>query len=568
MPSYASLTYDQLWSVIFKNPLDGSEADYVVNRVRSLRDSAGLFKPDLDEPLTYDKIREYVANKKGDFNEKASLASIYRDGLSSGSLPSLVPDANTAVANATLPGGWVERLIRAAIDTITSPETWRALSEVNLTNWTNWDAADYDRAKKAFLAFVQNPSGPVQLFINTNAAVIPYLVTFMTGLSVNSNVIKEMLDGSIDAGDRLDMGKVVYSLLDTNLLEDKVKQGYLDRNPGDGEVENMQRLFGALLRLELGGVAVEAISPLIPKQVAVFLKSIREAMENALNLDDAAEEIFQIPIDNLVSKGLEAKFNRTFKPVDLTDNEARQALISERIDKETYEKILNNSGLRDNVRDILLDFTAANLTESDINEAYQRNLLSIEEVKDQYKQKYFQEPERQIKTDLVKGTRRWTLQTKVVELLGNLYRDGVQTKDACTPYLNALGYENDEQELWFLMQELEQQQRKWITDRQLYDLLEDGQVTMTFAHDYLVKQGMMSDDAWITLSNHLMKVAKTKLPKAAKDKCAGVLDPEKVLVTVLGEIAKLANFGTLFNGPMQTLLKCLLEELEKTTSTP
>ena len=568
MPSYASLTYDQLWSVIFKNPLDGSEADYVLNRVRSLRDSAGLFKPDLDEPLTYDKIREYVANKKGDLNEKASLASIYRDGLSSGALPSLVPDADTAVANATLPGGWVERLIRAAIDTLTNPETWKALSEINLTNWTNWDAADYDRAKKAFLAFVQNPSGPVQLFINTNAAVIPYLVTFMTGLSVNSNVIKEMLDGSIDAGDRLDMGKVVYSLLDTNLLEDKVKQGYLDRNPGDGEVENMQRLFGALLRLELGGVAVEAISPLIPKHAAVFLKSIREAMENALNLDDAAEEIFQIPIDNLVSKGLEAKFNRTFKPVDLTDNEARQALIAERIDKETYEKILNNSGLRDNVRDILLDFTAANLTESDINEAYQRNLLSIEQVKDQYKQKYFQEPERQIKTDLVKGTRRWTLQTKVVELLGNLYRDGVQTKDSCTPYLNALGYENDEQELWFLMQDLERQQRKWITDNQLLKLLDSGQITMTFAHDYLVTQGMVSNDEWILIANHFKEEAVAKLPKEVKNKCLDILDPTKVLVEVLGELAQLANFGTLFDSRAQQFYRCLIEELGKTLGNP
>ena len=398
--------------------------------------------------------------------------------------------------------------------------------------------------------------------------IIDFLVTEVTGLTIADGTVSTALLSTNKDALRQSLGNVFVTLLDETLKLDDAAQGFIDRNTGPAEAANMARLVGAAFRMQLGDMVAGWIAGILPFGLGDGATEIAERIDKAINLDDAIEEIIQVPMEATVTKGLTQYYNRKLKPTDMTDNEARQAYIAGRIGTSDYNKILDNTGVRDDIRDILLDFTAANLTESDINEAYQRNLLSIEQVKDQYKQKYFQEPERQIKTDLVKGTRRWTLQTKVVELLGNLYRDGVQTKDACTPYLNALGYENDEQELWFLMQDLERQQRKWITDNQLLKLLDSGQVTMTFAHDYLVMQGMVSNDAWILIANHFKEEAVAKLPKEVKNKCLDILDPTKVLVEVLGELAQLANFGTLFDSRAQQFYRCLIEELGKTLGTP
>jgi hypothetical protein len=274
------------------------------------------------------------------------------------------------------------------------------------------------------------------------------------------------------------------------------------RNPGEAELENFRQLSGAAMRLSMSDIVLKWLDGVIPFDIAKGLDQIAEKINDAVALDDALEEVVQVPMQAVIQRGLEAKYNRELLPQDYTESEARNALLQERISPDIYNKVLDNQGVRKDIRDVLLQMQAPNLTESDIDQLYQHNLLDRAQVKEQYKQKGFQEPEREQKTKLVEGTRRWKLEEKVFELYGNLYRDGVATKEEVTPHLEHFGYDADEIEMWFTVQELERRQRRWLSSGTLWDAMLAGKITRQGAIDYLVIQGMTPEDAAIELDTN------------------------------------------------------------------
>jgi len=566
MANYSTLSYDQLWTIIFRNPLSGAEAEHVLGEVRNARDSFGFGLPDLAEPLTYDKVRDYVASKRGTANDKATIAGIYRDGLTSGRLPSLAADADRAVADATLPGGWVERLVRALISSLTDPATWQAISNLKLADYVNIDLQDFVNTRSAATKFLSDPSSPLDKYIRVNAAGIATLIEVVLGLTVPTSTVQAIMDGSITSEDRKALGEIVKGLFDDNLSATAVAEGWKQRNPGPAEVDNMARMFGGAMRIQIGGLLLSALNRFLPKDVGKFLDKVVESVDKSVNLDDAIEEIIQPIFEATIVRGLEAQFNRMFLPADLSATEALQATIAGKLSQEDLTKILNNGGYRPDIRQILRDFAAKNLTESDINDSYQWNLLTREQVKQRYRDVAYEEPDAELKTKLVELTRRQKLREKVFELYGNLYRDGVATKQEVTPFLENYGYDADEVEMWFQVQELERRQRKWLTNSQIDDMLEGGRITLIEARQYQVMQGMTEADATRYYAEVAVKAAMQKLPKAVKDECAEILKPEQILTQLLGELLSLTGLGGIADAKMRELMNCLISKLNAPTT--
>jgi predicted Holliday junction resolvase-like endonuclease len=332
------------------------------------------------------------------------------------------------------------------------------------------------------------------------------------------------------------------------------------------------------MRLSLSDILIKSVSGVLPLGLGDGLRQISEKINDAVALDDALEEVVQVPMQAVIQRGLEAKYNRELKPADLSATEAFHAEIAGKLKPGDLGKILDNAGYRDDVRQTLRDFAAGNLTEGDLDQLYQHNLLSREEVKEEYKQKFFEERERELKTKLVEGTRRWKLKEKVFELYGNLYRDGVATKQEVTPFLDNYGYDADEVEMWFQVQELERRQRKWISDGNLLKLVMAGKLTFSAAIDYLVLQGMERGDATTMLTlavkeekeaevkavEREVKAVIAKLPAAVKDKCDDLFKPEELLsgllsrlvTTIPFEFAEIAGFLKL-----REVIECALKNL-------
>jgi predicted Holliday junction resolvase-like endonuclease len=408
--------------------------------------------------------------------------------------------------------------------------------------------------------------------------IIAWILSFVTGLTFDDKQLMAVITGPETAAKRSALGKILTDLYGETLKTELPAAGWLARNPGEAELENFRQLSGAAMRLSLSDILIKSVSGVLPLGLGDGLRQISEKINDAVALDDALEEVVQVPMQAVIQRGLEAKYNRELKPADLSATEAFHAEIAGKLKPGDLGKILDNAGYRDDVRQTLRDFAAGNLTEGDLDQLYQHNLLSREEVKEEYKQKFFEERERELKTKLVEGTRRWKLKEKVFELYGNLYRDGVATKQEVTPFLDNYGYDADEVEMWFQVQELERRQRKWISDGNLLKLVMAGKLTFSAAIDYLVLQGMERGDATTMLTlavkeekeaevkavEREVKAVIAKLPAAVKDKCDDLFKPEELLsgllsrlvTTIPFEFAEIAGFLKL-----REVIECALKNL-------
>jgi len=401
--------------------------------------------------------------------------------------------------------------------------------------------------------------------------LIAWILRRVTGLTISGDQIEGLFDAGTTAGGRSGLGKILTDLYGETLKTEKAAAGWLARNPGESEYENFRQLAGAAMRLALGGLVAEWGGDILPFGLGKFLEGVTEKLNDAVALDDALEEVVQVPMQAVIQRGLEAKYNRELKPGDFSGTQAIQAMIAYDFPKADVNKVLDNEGVRDDIRETLINFTATNLTETDINDLYQHNLLSRDEVKEQYKQKFFQEPEREFKTKLVEGTRRWKLEGQVNELYGNLYRDGVATKQEVTPHLEHFGYDPDEIEMWFQVQELERRQRRWLTKGETHKLVKAGKWTPLRAIEYQVMQGMTIEDATLIFVEDQVEEIEQEakaiikaLPVAVKNKCDDLLDPKALLAELLAKLLALIPLGLGGNQHIVQLIKCALEHLGAT----
>lgn len=494
----------------------------------------------------------------------------------------------------------VETVVKVATDAATVPVTRDWLGDkmgVIMGSLASY-VKDKIREQNSFY-----PEAYQDLAIGADA-VIDFLVQAVTGLNVPNNTIRDALSAGSTETTREALGSIFVTLLDETLQLDDAAQGFLNRTPGEAERGNMSRLVGAAFRMQIGDMVAGWIAGILPFGLGDGATQIAERIDKAINMDDAIEEIIQVPMEAAITRGLTEMYNRRLKPQDFTESEAKAAFLQERISRETLNKVLDNQGVRDDIRQTLLDMAAPDLTESDIDQLYQHNLLDRNQVKEHYKDKGFQEPERELKTKLAEGTRRWKLEEKVFELYGNLYRDGVATKDEVRPHLEHFGYDADEVEMWFQVQELERRQRKWLSSGKLVIASQIGLVTPAQAVEYMQLQGMTAEDAQteielaraelsrgdilrlvsagelgvqeglrrmkllgygdadarLLLADAILEDALRQIPKKIKDECLGDNYEVQLIQTAIRTAVELDPGTLLTNSHFFTQAKCVLEK--------
>jgi len=471
-----------------------------------------------------------------------------------------------------LPGGsppdftntaeWLKAAVKGAFETIYEAETakyrdtdamesWAALeklkNEVVRVTWTEVDGT-FDKIRALL------PDFPF--------AVVAWVLTQVLGLTIDGDQIKTLMTGSPTDADRIALGRTLTTLYRETLRTDTVAAGFLNRTPGEAEFTNFERLSGAAMRLQIADLVLKWIGKKIPLGLGSVFEDLADLFNDAIALDDALEEVVQVPMQAVIQAGFEQYYARQIKPQDFTESEARQALLREAITPDVYNKVLDNQGVRDDIRDVLLDMAEPNLTESDLDQLYQHNVLTEEQVSEQYKQKGFRPETSALKTKLVVGTRRWKLEEKLFELLGNLYRDGVIERAEASPHLQHFGYDPDEEEMWFQIQELERRQRKWLSNSQIHELAKAGLVDPGFIIDYQVKQGMTGEDATLLYMQNILSLYQ---PSPTNDPdCFKIIEDafslNKLLGALLSRLPVLDPTNTVNTGDFQRLLECLIKK--------
>lgn len=467
---------------------------------------------------------------------------------------------------------WVGRMLLSATAIKNTKIFRKVASKVGIDDFTGKHAAGAAAAVAVATAVAANPQRYVDLATAGAGPLVESLARLVSGLNIPTGTVSGAFTGVASDKSRVALGGIFSKLLDETLQLETVKEGYLQRTPGHGERTNMERMVGAAFRMQLGDMLADFAGKKLPFGVGNAFSEIAERIDKAINLDDAIEEIIQVPMQAVISRGLEAFYNRQLKPADLSASEALKANIANKLGPGELGRILDNAGYRDDIRQILRDNAAGNLTESDLNDGYQWNLLTRDQVKQRYRDNAFEEPDAELKTKLVEGTRRQKLREKIFELYGNLYRDGVVTKQEVTPFLENYGYDADEVEMWFSVQELERRQRKWISDGNILKLIKRGEWTTTDAINYQVLQGMEANDAFAFISLAVteekeaevkeiekeVKAVVAKLPAPIKKKCEDLLKPEDLLTELLGQLTTLIP-GELLGIPGASKLKAYIE---------
>ena len=456
---------------------------------------------------------------------------------------------------------WHEVLPRGLIKAATSPDTVPAerslITDLTGTMIGTVAAYLYDRLGELNEKYPGLHDG----LLSGAATMMQHIVNVVVGADFPKSAFNEVLTAPDLDATRKQLGDFVTKLLQDALPTEATAAGFLAREPGTAEWDNYARISGLSMRLQLGDILTSWISGVLPFSMPDGFKDIAERIDKAIALEDSIEEIIQVPMQAAIQRGLEQYYNRKIKPIDYSDTEVNQLFLADKIGPDMRHKVLDNLGVRDDIRDKLLDLAAPNLTESDIDQAYQHNLLSADEVKATYQDKSFREPERSIKTELVVKQRRWKLEEKVFELYGNLYRDGVATREEVTPHLEHFGYEADEVDMWFQVQELERRQRRWLTKRDVSGLVGSKVWTVAQARDYMVMQGMTTIDATLLFQEEIVTQAIKALPKAVKDQCAEILSPEALLKDLLAQAIALGPADILSNQYFKKLLDCVLEKI-------
>ena len=480
---------------------------------------------------------------------------------------------------------WVGRMLLSSTAIKNLKIFRRAISKGKIDGSLAIAAGETAATVAAVTALFTNPQGLVDAAAAGGGPLIEHLARIVTGLNIPTGTVSGAVTGAASDESRVALGGVFSRLLDETLQLDTVREGFLQRVPGLGERTNMERMVGAAFRMQLGDMLAEVAGKTLPFGIGGAMSQIAERIDKAINLDDAIEEIIQVPMQAVITRGMEAYYNRQLKPADLSAVEALQANIAGKLGPGELTRILDNAGYRDDIRQILRDNAAGNLTESDLDKGYQWNLFDRNEVKQRYRDRAFEEPDAEIKTKLVEMERRQKLRERVFELYGNLYRDGVATKQEVTPFLESYGYDADEVEMWFKVQELERRQRKWLTDSTLLKLIKNGERTTTEVIQYLVLQGMEVNDAtaYISLAvkeeerqviaekerevraiEREVKAVVNKLPEPVKTKCEDLLTPEEILTDLLGQVVALIP-GDLLGIPgaskLKSYIECILKEL-------
>jgi len=149
-------------------------------------------------------------------------------------------------------------------------------------------------------------------------AVVAWVLTEILGITISADQIKTLSSGSPTDADRIALGRTLTTLYRETLPTEAVAAGFISREAGTAEFTNFERLSGAAMRLQIASMTLGWLGKKIPLGLGSILSDLGDLFNDAIALDDALEEVVQVPMQAVIQRGMEAYYNRQIKPADLS----------------------------------------------------------------------------------------------------------------------------------------------------------------------------------------------------------------------------------------------------------
>ena len=375
-------------------------------------------------------------------------------------------------------------------------------------------------------------------------------MTQITGVKIDPAFVKAVDNPEEGRTRAINLGgnfmQVVTAIFDvpSAMRDFQTRTGYV------GSAQNLAAYFGTNLFFQLRSLTIGTVASMSGFGVLRHLEALHQSVNWAFGFGWLSWAVMSEYMNVTINPGMRRLLNGQVKPNDYSEAEARWAFWAGRLNSEEHLRIMDNQGVRADIRQPLLDRAEADLSDGDLLELYEHRLLSEDAIRAQYRLKGYGATKANLKVLQIKNNRTWGLLDKIADQYLNLYRDCVLQREFFEPTLVKMGWTQAEINSAIALKELERRQRKWLSEGELAKAVEQGFMVGGEAVDYMRCQGMTNGDAVLNLILMLQK----KLPKDCFDKIEPI-DLDKVFDALL----KLLMSGELLSLPINLIkfLKCL-----------
>lgn len=306
------------------------------------------------------------------------------------------------------------------------------------------------------------------------------------------------------------------------------------------------------------------------------------------------------------TKPLTEFYNSKIKGNDLTESQALNAYIEKRIDRATLDHVLDNLGVRDDIRDIKIEMdrkglsteqavkafiegkidaakfnqimdrekiredersvkvelARPDLTEADLQEGYNNGLFSEQDGVDFYKEKGYEGFELKAKMDLLKDQRLFKFRQKLEAAYFHGYVIGTVTPDEFSQYMASINYTDLEIQMEVRRADILRRSHteKHLTRGEILRLVADGSMQATDGLNRLVQMGLNDADARRLLADSVLRHAVSMVPSKIRDACTGPDVERNLLSAAITTVTELDPQYVIANKDFFQQAKCILEQ--------
>lgn len=340
--------------------------------------------------------------------------------------------------------------------------------------------------------------------------------------------------------------RVVSGIFDINAAQ----EDFQTRTGVTGSAENLASYFGTNLFFQLRSLTISTVASLTGWPTLRHLEQLHQSVNWAFGFGWLSWAVMSEYMNVTINPGMRRLLNSSVKPNDYSEAEARWAVWSGRLSPDQHDRVMDNQGVRLDIRQALLDRAEADLSDTDLADLWRWGKITRDDLVKQYRLKGYGGPKAELKVHRIETERLHGLLEKVTELYLRLYRDCVITAAELELHLSNVGWTQNEIDIARVVQELDRRQRRWLSDSDLNKAADLGFLTIDDVFNQLECQGMTLADAAVKV----FLMLETKIPQDCIDKVKPV-DVDKLFRAIIA----LIQTGDLLSipGGILKLLKCL-----------
>lgn len=364
-------------------------------------------------------------------------------------------------------------------------------------------------------------------------------------------------------GEIIDLGGQFANTLSAMFSLPEAAQDFTTRTGYNGSINNMLSYFGTNLTFQMRSLTIGTVASLTGWHTLRHLENLHQSVNWAFGFGWLSWSVMSKIMDVAVSPGVARYYNSQIKPHDLSASEAIDAWIRGWLSPEEMQKVLDNEGIMTLARDpkfnmnyrwwslaesidlhlrgytdhdhylvdlqhqavhpgqkeLLLDLNESMLPDNDVLDFFQRGVLDENDVYGHFRKRGYRDERARLETRTIVEARTWDLLDKITESYGRLYRDAVIDENEYRQFLGSINFTAEETDLRIAWEELERQQRTFLSNADLGDAVDIGLYTPADMYESLTSRGYTPEDAAIVMVlqevKHLPACDKEKIKKDA-----------------------------------------------------